>query len=58
MLTRSPAARDRPPEHVIRQMEQDSRANSYISGRIRQLEDLLALPRPPGTSVRAWPQPR
>ena len=51
LLTRNPAARDRAPEHVIRQMEQDSRAISYISGRIRQLEDLLALPRPPGTSA-------
>ena len=43
LLTRNPAAGDRPSEDVIGQMEQDNRAISFISGRIRQLEDTLAL---------------
>ena len=47
LLTRSPAAGDRPREDVIRQMGQDNRAISFVSSQIQQLEDTLALLRAP-----------
>ena len=52
LLTISPAAGDRPRKDVIRQMGQDNRAISFISGQIRQLEDTMALLRTPSNKSR------
>ena len=53
LLSRNLAAGDGPLDDIIRQMKQDNRAISYISGQIQQLEDTLGLLRPPSTSAKS-----